>query len=202
MKILFEGDSITDAARILEWTDDLGVGYAMMAASLYRAQTKDNTAEFKNTAVSGSRIIELKQRWDKVLEYSPDVLSVYIGVNDCWRRYDQNDPISAADFENGYREILSAVKAHCDPRLIIVEPYVLPVMEGQDKWREDLDPKIQAVRKIAREFNAVLVPLDGIFAAHASYNEPSFWSWDGVHPTSAGHAVIANAWLDAFYSLF
>jgi acyl-CoA thioesterase-1 len=43
----------------------------------------------------------------------------------------------------------------------------------------------------------VLIPLDGIFAQAAKRRDPSFWAADGVHPTPAGHALIAQAWLRA-----
>ena len=74
---------------------------------------------------------------------------------------------------------------------------VLPYPEDRKQWREDLDPKIQAVRELAREFKTLYVPLDGLFAAACTQREPKFWAADGVHPTQAGHALIAQAWLKA-----
>ncbi|HET9111251.1 MAG TPA: GDSL family lipase, partial [Ktedonobacterales bacterium] len=55
--------------------------------------------------------------------------------------------------------------------------------------------KIQIVRRLAREFGALLTPLDGLFAQAATRREPAFWADDGVHPTPAGHALIAQVWL-------
>jgi lysophospholipase L1-like esterase len=80
---------------------------------------------------------------------------------------------------------------------VICEPFVVPVSGDLDGWREDLDPKIGVVRRLAREFNAILVPLDGIFAQATTRREPAFWAADGVHPTPAGHALIAQSWLRA-----
>ena len=51
--------------------------------------------------------------------------------------------------------------------------------------------------ELAREFGAVYIPLDGLFAAAAMKAPCSVWCADGVHPTQAGHALIASAWLDA-----
>jgi lysophospholipase L1-like esterase len=68
-------------------------------------------------------------------------------------------------------------------------------------WREDLDPKIAVVRQLAREFHAILVPLDGIFAQASTQREPAFWAGDGVHPSNAGHALIAQSWLRAVKAL-
>ena len=101
------------------------------------------------------------------------------------------------DFEKGYRDILTRTANETNARLILCEPFVLPVPEDRKAWREDLDPKIHVVRQLAREFNAIYIPLDGIFAAASAKREPAFWAADGVHPTSAGHALIAMEWLKA-----
>jgi len=77
----------------------------------------------------------------------------------------------------------------------LCEPFLLPVFPDQERWREDLDPKIQVVRKLAREFRTLLAPLDGIFAQVTTQRLSSFWLYDGVHPTPAGHALIAKGWM-------
>ena len=65
------------------------------------------------------------------------------------------------------------------------------------QWRTDLDPKIQAVRNLAMEYKAVLIPLDGLLASAAAKSNPRVWSEDGVHPTQKGHAFIAIEWMKA-----
>jgi lysophospholipase L1-like esterase len=81
--------------------------------------------------------------------------------------------------------------------MILLEPFLLPVAQEKNKWREDLNPKIEVVRKLSREFKATIVPLDNIFLEAAQKREPIFWSQDGVHPTLTGHALIAQSWLKA-----
>jgi acyl-CoA thioesterase-1 len=83
----------------------------------------------------------------------------------------------------------------------LCEPFVLPFPEDRKKWREDLDPKIQVVRNLAREFNALFVPCDGLFAQACTKRYPEFWSNDGVHPSQAGHALIAQMWLKTMGAL-
>jgi lysophospholipase L1-like esterase len=80
---------------------------------------------------------------------------------------------------------------------VLLEPFLLPVPEDRRAWREDLDPKINAIRDLAREFEATYVPLDGIFAAASTRREASFWLPDGVHPSPSGHALIAESWIEA-----
>ena len=58
-----------------------------------------------------------------------------------------------------------------------------------------IDEKIQVVRELAREYKAIYVPLDGMFASSATLRSPDFWAPDGIHPSQAGHALIANNWL-------
>jgi lysophospholipase L1-like esterase len=101
-------------------------------------------------------------------------------------------------FERTYRELLARARA-AQPalRFILMEPFSLPVALERAAWRADLDPKIQAVRGLAQEFGARLVPLDGLFAQACARREPTYWAEDGVHPTPAGHALIAQAWLRA-----
>jgi lysophospholipase L1-like esterase len=107
----------------------------------------------------------------------------------------------AKDFEANVRDILERTRDVLGAKLILMEPFLLPVPEDHRAWREDLDPKIHIVRKLALEFGAILVPLDGIFAEASAKREPAFWTPDGVHPTPAGHALIAHAWLKAVHAI-
>ena len=197
-RVLFQGDSITDCGRNRETGADLGRGYALMAAAWFGAHYPERNVVFINRGISGNRVKDLEQRWDQdCIALQPTWVSILIGINDCWRRYDRNDPTSLDSFAAGYRRILERVRNETNARLILMEPFVLPVPEDRKNWREDLDPKINAVRELAREFGALLVPLDGLFAAASTRREPAYWAADGVHPTPAGHALIAQAWLKA-----
>jgi len=200
--VLFQGDSITDVGRYREDTDDLGEGYAMMAASWFQALYPEKAVHFINRGIAGDRVIDLRNRWQKdCLDLQPTWISILIGINDTWRRYDRNDPTSVQEFEESYRTILESVKANLQAKLLLCEPFVLPVPEDRKTWREDLDPKIDVVRKLAHEYHAHLIPLDGIFAQAAALREPAFWASDGVHPSNTGHALIAQAWLHTIKAL-
>jgi len=170
--VLFQGDSITDCGRDRDNDLDLGSGYPNMVAAWFSAIYPEKKVKFINRGISGDR------------------------GNDCWRRYDSNDPTSVDDFASGYRKILTQIRDNLDARIILCEPFVLPVPEDRKQWREDIDPKIHAVRELAMEFNTLYIPLDGIFAAASAKREPAFWAPDGVHPSQAGHALIARAWLE------
>ena len=196
--VLFQGDSITDAGRDRKGPESLGQGYAMMAASWFSALYPERNVRFYNRGISGNRAKDLAGRWEEdCLALKPDWVSILVGINDTYRRYDSTDPTDTESYAQSVRSILTRTVEALGARLILCEPFVLPTPPDRAEWREDLDPKIQAVRNLAREFEAIYVPFDGIFAAAATRREPAFWAGDGVHPTPAGHALMAQAWLRA-----
>lgn len=194
--LLFIGDSITDAGR----RDDpagLGHGWVRMVAADLVQQGDDRP--IVNTGVGGDRVRDLRARWKRdALDHDPEVLTVYVGINDTWRRYDADDPTPADDFEADYRHILQRAHDTGAPRLILVEPFVAPVTSEQRRWgEEDLDAKAAVVRRLASEFGAAFVPLGRVMADAAEQYGARAVAEDGVHPTELGATLIAGAWLAA-----
>lgn len=200
--ILFQGDSITDAGRAWDDPDSLGWGYPMLASAWFQALYPESEVKFLNRGISGNRACDLQARWQQdCIDLEPSIVSILIGINDTWRRYDSNSPTSAEQFEAAYSDILAKTCERTDARIVLMEPFVLPHPEDRKLWREDLDPKIHVVRDLAREFGATFIPLDGLFAQASARREPSYWADDGVHPTLAGHALIAQTWLEMVVGL-
>jgi len=200
--ILFQGDSVTDCKRSREDDTILGNGYPNMVAAWFSAMYPEKNVKFLNRGISGNRVRDLKERWrEDCIEIKPDWVSILIGINDCWRRFDKNDPTTAEEFERDFRAILTQVRDELKAKVIICEPFVQPYPQDRLAWRADLDPKIQVARALAREFEAIYIPFDGLFAEMSMKKEPSFWAADGVHPTQAGHAFIAKTWLEAVNAL-
>lgn len=197
--VLFQGDSITDWGRNRNDVHSLGHGYPAIVAGMFSAMNPDVKVTFYNRGISGNRVRDLKERWEKdCLALQPNVVSIMIGINDTWRRYDgANDYTPVESFKADYHDILLQVKEKTDAKIVLMEPFVLPFPEDRKAWREDLDPKIHAVRELAAEFEAKLVPLDGIFNSIALKNGPDYWTTDGVHANEAGQGVIAKAWLES-----
>jgi acyl-CoA thioesterase-1 len=196
--VLFQGDSITDGGRKREVATDLGWGYPLLIASWIAAMYPERQIRFLNRGISGNRVRDLLARWEAdCIALKPDWVSILIGINDTWRRYDSNDPTSVQEFERDYRALLRLTRERTEAQIILMEPFVLHTPPDRETWREDLDPKIQVVRQLAREFKATLVPLDRRFREVAMRRDPAFWAADGVHPTMAGHMLIAQEWLKA-----
>ena len=79
-------------------------------------------------------------------------------------------------------------------KIILCEPFLL--IKDNNPYRDDLNPKIEIVHKLAKEFEAVLIPLDKMFRDSCSLQLPEYWASDGVHPTPEGHSLIAKTWLE------
>jgi lysophospholipase L1-like esterase len=195
--ILFTGDSITDCGRNREDAKNLGFGYAAFAAAQLQLLSASPELKIFNRGISGNRVRDLLGRVQAdLLDLKPDIISILIGINDTWRRYDRNDATNADAFEKDYRTILEKIRSELDAQVILLEPFLLHVPDDRHAWREDVNPKIDVVRKLAVEFETELIPLDGIFAEAATTAPAAFWAHDGVHPSAAGHALIADAWIE------
>lgn len=193
VRFVFTGDSITDCDRDRQDNTSLGHGYVALIAQELPGE------QIINTGVSGDRVADLQLRWQRdVLEHTPDVLSVMIGINDTWRRYDSDDPTSVQAYEQSYRDILTRAQYSGIGRVILIEPFLLPVRTEQWSWREDLDPRIQVVRRLAADFGAEYVATDGPLAEIATRVGAEALAPDGVHPTAAGHRFLAERWLELY----
>ncbi len=207
MKILFFGDSITDAGRAKDQDGSavsLGYGYVRTVGG--RLLGKDPVKyELYNRGISGHRIVDLYARvkcdcWN----LEPDVLSILIGVNDVWHGVHGVNGVELDRFEKVYRMLLEDTKKVLpNVKLMIMEPFVLPgtATVHQDKYEEFLAVKDYAkvCKKLAEEFNAVFIPLQAKFdATQEKYGDNTYYLRDGVHPNTAGAEMIADAWLEAF----
>ena len=184
--VVFAGDSVTDCGRR---TDPSGLGDG------YVRELSDELGERRpaivNAGISGNRAADLAARWSAdVLAHDPSLVSILIGINDTWRRYDENDPTTPEDFEASYRSLLDPLSCP----VVLMEPFLLPVKDGQEEWREDLDPKLEVVRKLAVEYGAILVPTDVELTKQAASAGAATLAGDGVHPTAAGHRALADLW--------
>lgn len=184
--MVFAGDSVTDCGRRTD-PEGLGNGYVR---DLYD-DLAPRRPRIVNAGISGNRAVDLVRRWSTdVLAHEPSLVSILIGINDTWRRYDEDDPTTTESFEASYRALLDPLTCP----VVLVEPFLLPVKDGQDAWREDLDPKLDVVRKLAVEYGAILVPADVELNRQASSLGAAALADDGVHPTATGHRAIADLW--------
>jgi acyl-CoA thioesterase-1 len=190
--IVFAGDSVTDCGRRTD-PEGLGDGYVRHLAT---SPVLDGILVV-NRGIAGDRSRDLRARWaTDVLAARPAVVSIMIGINDTWRRFDSGDVTTAADYESNLRAML-------DPTIergigvVMVEPFAVPTGVVQPAWRDDLDPKLDVARALAAEYRAALVPLDTSFRneIRAGASAADDLAGDGVHPAPLGHERIAALWL-------
>lgn len=199
--ILFIGDSITDVGRNRRNPHDLGYGYPLMVAEALSAEYPDLQLQFLNRGIGGNKMENMKNRWEEdCISLQPDIVSILIGINDTWHNLGSaNFAFKEAleQFETTYRLLLTQVKNETSAQIIILEPFALSYPKDRLDWRIDLDPRIQIVRRLANEFAVDFIPLDGLLnAAGMKTGYQHLTGDDGVHPTVAGHEIIANAWLE------
>ena len=197
MKILFQGDSITENGRDKSDPTNLGVGYPKYAAERIAAHHPDIDFTFYNLGISGNMTESLRDRWQTdCIDYDPDFVSILVGVNDTWHHAESRDWLDNSLFEAQYRRVLSEIKEKTHARILIIEQFLLPV-EDKAYFRADLNGKIDITRALAREFADYYIPLDGIMAKAAVDKGAYHWSDDGVHPNKNGAEFIGRIYADA-----
>jgi len=199
--VLFQGDSITDCGRNrgsaeANSTGALGTGYPLLVTSAVLAARPNRELRFYNRGISGNKVPDLQQRWTTdALDLQPDVLSILIGVNDFWHKLDNRYAGTVQDYEQQYAALLDQTRRAL-PRvhLIVLEPFVLRCGAVTERWFPEFDQRRAAAARVAKQERATFVPLQAVFNQRTHTSPPEYWAADGVHPTPAGHALIADQW--------
>lgn len=197
---LFQGDSITDGNRgRSDWDLNhiMGHGYVFTIASRVGADFPEKNLTFINKGISGNKVTDLAGRWKAdALELKPDVLSVLVGINDC-NAYlaDPAKGVSPEQYEQVYRQILDQSKAQ-NPNLLLVigEPFTLPYADSNPRLA-DIKKRQEIAKRLALDYNAVFVPFQQVFNNALKRAPETYWIWDHIHPTVAGHELMAREWL-------
>jgi len=195
--ILFQGDSITDCGRVSGAGGGMGCGYPAMILARLMCDQPEAEWNIINRGTSGNRIVDLYARWRvDCLNLNPDVLSILVGVNDTWHEDNQNG-VEVPRYARFYRELLEwTLKARPGVRLVLMEPFICAQNEKLEIMLADVRQRAEVVKSLAKEFDAVFIPLQSVFEAASQRAPMAHWAADGVHPTPAGHQLIADAWLN------
>ncbi len=200
IKLLFQGDSITDAGRDRRNYHNMGHGYAKFASELLTEELPESNIEFINLGIGGNRSDQLYARiYHDAIALEPDVISILIGVNDVWHRHSDYEMVFITDeqYALNYRCILKMLKEKTNAKIVMMSPYLLDA-EDKQGWRPELDSILPTVRALASEFADVYIPLDELFAkALKTQPAPLYYSGDGVHPNENGARFIAKHYAEA-----
>ena len=204
MKILFFGDSITDAGRdrnVDHALSSYGHGYVKFIAGELLLEDPQGY-EIYNRGISGNRIVDLYARvkadcWN----LQPDVLSILIGVNDVWHELGSGNGVELERFEKIYRMLLEdTLKRLQNVKIVLCAPFVLEGTATQAQYKDFLQvyEYAQVVRKLADEYGFPCLELQERMTELASKSETKYYLADGVHPSVAGAKLIADEWLKLF----
>ena len=222
LRILFIGDSITDgnwgnsdgsavpssARNLWDMNHIYGSGYMYLCASYYQSRYPEKRYRFFNRGISGNTLADLEKRWEEdAVALKPDVLSVLVGTNDVHYYIGSriSEPFDTTAWERRYRRLLDrAAEANPDLKIVLGTPFVAftgPMKKSGDFARRDSLVKClsRAVRRIASDYHAVCLPYDEMFGrllGGEPADQDTYWIWDGIHPTPAGHRKMSELWME------
>ena len=211
MRIVFFGDSITDAGRNRNDIHALsGLGYGFVRAIADRIQgAAPDQYEIINTGISGNRVVDLYARIKCDLwNLNPDVISILIGVNDVWHEINEGkNGVELDRFERVYRMIIEDTrKVLPNAKFVLCEPFVLEgrstcdTEEMPDRFSrfQEVYQYAEVVKKLSEEYGLYFLPLQAAFDEAAESIGGKYYSVDGVHPVVGGAALIAKEWVNLF----
>ena len=199
--IVFQGDSITDGGRQKAGTDYnhiMGQDYAYILAAQIGYESPERSLNFLNRGVGGDWVSDLAARWqDDAIALHPALLSILVGVNDTLSA--RKAPETVEEFESVYDHLIAqTIAALPSTRIVLGEPFVLPVGKHLDTYAKDraeIEKRQQAVARLAAKYHLPLIHYQKAFDEACKKAPADHWSWDGIHPTYAGHGLMAREWL-------
>ena len=203
VKIVFQGDSVTDAGRDKRNYHHMGNGYAKFASALIAEAHPDVEFEFINFGISGNRTSELFDRfYNDALIFEPDVISILIGVNDVWHRHNiLNIATTDEQTKLNYTCILERIKRESNAKILMMTPYILDHPDVQH-MRGEVDAINVFIKELAAKYADAFIPLDELFdEALKTQPAPLYYSADGVHPNENGAKFIAKHYAEAMSKL-
>jgi len=203
-RIVFTGDSVTDAGRAYPVGEGIGAGvgdgYVRQIENILNLMYPDKSFWISNTGISGDNSRGMKNRWQNdVMNLKPDWVSLMIGINDLWRQFDSPTikaiHISPAEYRSNLCEIvektLPAVKG-----VFLMSPYYME-NNREDTMRARTDEYRGICEEVAKKYNCHYVDIQQAFDDYICYRHPTYLSWDHVHPGHIGSLLIAREFLKA-----
>ena len=210
-KLLFIGDSITDAGRdpsgeATPWgtAPGTGRGYVSLIEAWLGATRPADRLRVINRGTSGHTVRDLAARWQTdVLDLQPDLLSIMIGINDVWRQFDCPLRTETHVRLDDYRTVLTDLVVRTRPQvktLVLATPYLIEPNRS-DPMRVMMDAYGAVVRELAARHDAIFIDTQTAFDAVTVHTHPMALAWDRIHPQPTGHMILARAFLSALGAL-
>lgn len=192
--LLFIGDSISDAGRNDYFQADLGQGYVNMIAGLLYRQFFHYGLLIINRGIGGNVITDLENRWQEdCLRHNPNIVTIQIGINDLWGIKDSKD---LEQFTSQYQGLISSLKSTSSVRhILIMEPFMVAERDELRAMEDQLNHMQVTLKELAQQEEVHFVETHQIINRLAKGLTSQFVTGDdGIHPTSFGHAHLAERW--------
>ncbi|MBE6694504.1 MAG: hypothetical protein E7589_07050 [Ruminococcaceae bacterium] len=198
IRLLFQGDSLTDGDRDRSDIHNLGNSYPKYVAAMLREKYPDVELELVNLGIGGDRTDSLLARADAdFVEVDADIISILVGVNDVWNRYDFKIPNTDEVIESNYRTLLQKLKQETHAKIMLIQPYT--VGYAQAYIREEMLRVHAIVKRLADEYADAYLPIDDCFWSRDE--APEYFTRDGVHPTENGARFMAEHYVECISPL-
>jgi lysophospholipase L1-like esterase len=190
-KIIFFGDSITQAGAAPG-------GYITRIDSMSKHEGMADRYEFVGAGIGGNKVYDLYLRMeDDVLSKNPDLVFIYIGVNDVWHKRTFGTGTDPDKFERFYQAIINKIKAR-GSRVILVTPAAIgEKTDFSNEQDGDLNKYCNIIRDIAGKNKLPLVDLrlkllDYDRANNSENKDRGILTTDGVHLNAKGNQLVAD----------
>lgn len=198
-KIVFAGDSVTDAGRKRPVGEGLwegvGNGYVRLIDSYLAVEYPQWTIRCVNMGCGGNTSTDLLNRWDTdIVALNPDWVVLCIGFNDVWRQFDSPAQTDEAVQPEAFRSNLNEMAKKTKANMIWMTPYYLEPNEN-DLMRKRMDEYGAIMKEEAKKRSIPCIDLQQAFAEILKYKHSSYIMWDRVHPGHVGSMVIAREFI-------
>jgi len=194
-KVIFFGDSITE----LGVKKDKYVGYIVRMDSMLKAVRKDDQYELIGSGISANKVYDLYLRLEEdVLGKNPDIVVIYVGVNDVWHKTLLGTGTDPDKFEKFYNAILRKLKERNIKAILCTPAVVGEKTDMSNPLDGDLNRYSNIIRDIAKKNDLPLVDLRQKFLDYNNTNNPEnkekdILTYDRVHLNAKGNQLVADA---------
>lgn len=196
LKVVFFGDSITQAG--------VGAtGYITQMGEMLKTGNQSNQFELVGAGIGGNKVYDLYLRLeDDVLAKKPDVVFIYVGINDVWHKASSGTGTDADKYVKFYEALIKKLKAQ-NIRVIVCTPTVIGEKNDNSNPQDgDLNQYSKLIREIASRNSLQLCDLRKHFMDYLVQNNPEnkekgILTTDRVHLTDAGNKFLAEKMLEA-----
>lgn len=194
-RVLFFGDSLTQAGA-------KPGGYIVKMKDALTQKGLGSQYELIGAGIGGNKVYDLYLRMpEDVLAQTPDIVFIWIGVNDVWHKQSSGTGTDPDKFEKFYTAIINKLlDKHI--RVILCTPAVIGEKADFTNQQDgDLNAYSQIIRNLAQKWHTGLVDLREAFHNYELKNNPGnkesgILTLDRVHLNDAGNQLVAEKMLE------